>query len=454
MYYITVKQNPQFRQMTLDELLFGDDHINTLIRTNETNTRTYEVPNTFKYSVKIKTHELIASLKAFNETTKLLHSKDRHELFNTFYIEKRGKGMNEIFRSIFKSQKKYIKCDSGSVCRRVAQILRPLFSQHGTNEHEQLYKNTKDMLLNFLESQGLDVQLIDFDKLVSSGYRRIDAPVQELKTALSSLKDIFEKFGVLYHTSAFAYIHGRSTVDAVKRHQENQSRWFAKYDLSNFFGSTNLEFVTKMFSMIFPFSEIVNYSDGERELKKALELAFLDNKLPQGTPVSPLITNIMMIPIDYKLSNGLRDFNKQRFVYTRYADDFTISSRYNFNFKDVEKFIVDTLNSFGAPFSINSSKTRYGSSSGSNWNLGVMLNRDNKITVGYQKKRRFKSELHTFIVDTLRGSLWPLSRVQALEGRRNYFQMIEGGAIDAIVNHVGKKHGVNLIKMIKDQLRT
>ena len=76
----------------------------------------------------------------------------------------------------------------------------------------------------------------------SGGLRRIDAPKPELMDALRRLKTIFEEdFHVLYHTSAFAYIKKRCAVDAVKRHQKNNSKWFRKLDLHDFFGSTNME---------------------------------------------------------------------------------------------------------------------------------------------------------------------------------------------------------------------
>lgn len=69
----------------------------------------------------------------------------------------------------------------------------------------------------------------------SGGLRKIDAPEPELMNALRQLKVIFEEdFRALYHTCAFAYIKQRSTLDAVKRHQSNESKWFSKYDLSNF----------------------------------------------------------------------------------------------------------------------------------------------------------------------------------------------------------------------------
>lgn len=288
----------------------------------------------------------------------------------------------------------------------------------------------------------------------SGGLRRIDAPKPELMNALRNLKTIFEEdFHALYHTSAFAYVKNRCTVDAVKRHQKNNSKWFGKLDLHDFFGSTTLDYVIKMFSMVFPFSEIVKFPNGEAELRKALDLAFLNGGLPQGTPLSPLITNVMMIPVDYKLANAFRDFDKQRFIYTRYADDFIISSKVDFDVHHVEKLVVDTLHEFGAPFTINESKTRYGSSAGRNWNLGVMLNKDNEITVGHKKKRQFQSMLYNYITDKRKGISWPREDIQTMQGLHSYYRMVEPETIDAIVKHTNEKMETDVLRLIKDDLR-
>ena len=288
----------------------------------------------------------------------------------------------------------------------------------------------------------------------SGGLRRIDAPKPELMNALRNLKTIFEEdFHALYHTSAFAYVKNRCTVDAVKRHQKNNSKWFGKLDLHDFFGSTTLDYVIKMFSMVFPFSEIVKFPNGEAELRKALDLAFLNGGLPQGTPLSPLITNVMMIPVDYKLANAFRDFDKQRFIYTRYADDFIISSKVDFDVHRVEKLVVDTLHEFGAPFTINESETRYGSSAGRNWNLGVMLNKDNEITVGHKKKRQFQSMLYNYITDKRKGISWPREDIQTMQGLHSYYRMVEPETIDAIVKHTNEKMETDVLRLIKDDLR-
>ena len=217
-------------------------------------------------------------------------------------------------------------------------------------------------------------------------------------------------------------------------------------------GSTTPDFVEKMFSMIFPFSEIMKHPEGKEQLTTALSLAFLDGGLPQGTPISPIITNIMMIPIDFTLTKKLRQFEKQKFIYTRYADDFLVSSRYDFDYKKIENLIVDTLKFFDAPFSIKASKTRYGSSAGSNWNLGIMLNKDNFMTIGHKKKKQFEAMLFSYVMDKQNGINWDLNDVQVLEGYRNYYRMIEGETIDRIVEHIGKKLNTNIVQMIKADL--
>lgn len=348
-----------------------------------------------------------------------------------------------------------------------------MISSNVSNTRTYITNNVSKKLLESINIQILTEKLNGFNQMFKSlrevpreslyntfhipkksgGLRRIDAPNDELMTALRTLKLILEDdFHALYHTSAFAYVKNRSTIDAVKRHQSNQSRWFAKYDLKDFFGNTTLDFTIKMLSMIFPFSELMMYKTGEEALRTALDLAFLNGGLPQGTPISPLITNLIMIPIDYELSNKLRDFNKQNYVYTRYADDFLISSKFDFNPKIIESLINDTLKKFNAPFCIKPQKTRYGSSAGSNWNLGVMLNKDNEITVGHKKKRAFQAMLHQYIMDKKNGNSWDLNDVMTMQGYYAYYRMVEGETIDRIVAHINEKFGVNVLAMIKNDL--
>lgn len=287
----------------------------------------------------------------------------------------------------------------------------------------------------------------------SGGLREINAPVPELMMALRELKKLFEEqMFALYHTSAFAYVPHRSTIDAVKRHQKNESNWFLKIDFSDFFGSTTHRFIMRMLGMIFPFSEIIKREDGRRALYEVLNLCFLNGGLPQGTPISPMLTNLMMIPIDHRLNNCLRCFNGKSYVYTRYADDILISSRHNFSQEEIITFIRNTLREFGAPFLIKDEKTRYGSRSGSNWNLGLMLNKDNEITIGHKNKRRFRAMISNYILDRQHGKRWELHDIQVLRGLTNYYRMIEESYIDGVIMFNNQKYKTDVMRCMREDL--
>lgn len=328
------------------------------------------------------------------------------------------------------------------------------------NKLERLMEEYKDVY----EAEDLSVFYHSFSiPKKTRGFRRIDAPMDRLKDAQYKLKDILETamttdgtgvvFGATYHTAAFAYIKGRSPKKCLQKHQRNKSRWFAKFDFSNFFGSTTPEFLFSQLSMIAPFCFAGKTGRWADLLHRALRIAFLNGGLPQGTPLSPTLTNIMMIPIDYHLQNTLRDFNKQTYVYTRYADDIQVSSEYNFDFREVKNLIAQTLRDFNAPFEIKDEKTRYGSCAGSNWNLGMMYNKDCEITVGHKAKRRLKAMLTNYIQDKKNGTYWDLGDVQELNGVLSHYRNIEGDGILEIVNKLSEKFGANILWHIKQDLK-
>lgn len=292
-------------------------------------------------------------------------------------------------------------------------------------------------------------------------WRRIDSPCGELKQCLSELKCIFECMmdGCFYHTAAFAYIPGRSARDAVRKHANNKSNWFLKLDFSNFFGSTTIDFVLNMLSEVFPFSEIVKVERGREALKNCLNLGFLNGGLPQGTPLSPTLTNIMMIVIDYKINKSLNDIkvvspseNEFSFVYTRYADDIIISNRINFDKDKIIALVKSVLAEYNAPFKINDTKTQYRSNAGSNWMLGLMLNQEHKVTVGYKRKKLLKATITRYMTERSSGIYWDLEDVQHLQGEIAYCHAIEPETIDYILNSYSVKFG-NIKEAIKADLK-
>ena len=285
----------------------------------------------------------------------------------------------------------------------------------------------------------------------TGGWRNIDAPKPELQNALASLVDFFTNTcGMLYHTAAFAYVEDRSIVDAVKKHAYFKSNWFLKTDISGFFPNTTLEFTMRMLSMIFPLSEVVKTEEGKKELEKAISLGFLHGGLPQGTVLSPTLTNLLFLPIDHKLFN---EFAHRNMVYTRYADDMHISAKQNFSYKKMVKIIEDSFREFDAPYVIKDEKTHYGSVGGANWLLGLICNKEHKITVGWRNKKYFKAELCNFVLDTKNGKPWDLDEVQSFNGRLSYYKMIEKKYFTDLIERANKKWNVNVEGMIKSYMK-
>lgn len=298
------------------------------------------------------------------------------------------------------------------------------------------------------------------------GLRTIDAPKEELRNALDELVSILKNdFGCrkMYHTSAFAYMEGRSTIKCAKRHADNKSMWFARYDIHDFFGSTSLDFVMEMLKHIYPFNILMCYTACREHLRTALSLGFKNGGLPQGTPLSPIITNIMMIPFDFTVANGLRKFKVekdgrefyQRFVFTRYSDDMYVSSRYDFNPKQIENYICDTLKELGAPFALNREKTKYNSNQGSvpNWILGVQINAQNNITVGNKRKKYAESALLTYARDRKSGFKWDLGDLRHLMGELSYIKSVEKENYKKLMDKINQKAGLDVWNTINDEIK-
>ena len=298
----------------------------------------------------------------------------------------------------------------------------------------------------------------------TGGLRWIDAPNPDLKKALDELKTLFQSWMFAdHHTCAFAYVNDRSVISAAQKHQKFNAWWFAHFDFHGFFPSTTPEFVVSQFEFIYPFNLILASPTGHAELFKALDLCFLNGALPQGTPISPLITNIMMIPFDHTLAKTLNHFNSgkvnpdgtpitDRICYTRYADDLDISCKVIFNYHAVEREIVSLLAKMNVSFTLNGSKTQFNSRAGRNWILGVMLNKDNQITIGYRKNKIFKATIDTYFRDKQQGKKWSNEDLQSFRGQIAWFTDVQPETTTRIIQKYNAKYSLDLITCIRDDL--
>jgi hypothetical protein len=157
--------------------------------------------------------------------------------------------------------------------------------------------------------------------------RIIHAPVRGLKSILRSLNFVLQ---CVYepHKAATGFVLEKSIVDNAKKHVGHH--FVFNIDLKDFFHTFDRNRV-KLGFMNDPFN-----LNGERE-PLAFFLACLcthpfeingevKTVLPQGSPTSPTLTNILCKKLDHRLSGLAKRFGA---VYTRYADDITFSSYHN-----------------------------------------------------------------------------------------------------------------------------
>jgi hypothetical protein len=93
----------------------------------------------------------------------------------------------------------------------------------------------------------------------SGGTRRIDAPKTELKGLMRELKGMFEnQLHFLAHDRAFAYVPMRSTKEALMEHQKNESKWFLKLDMKDFFPNCTEQIIMGAMHRMFPFKVLLD----------------------------------------------------------------------------------------------------------------------------------------------------------------------------------------------------
>lgn len=185
----------------------------------------------------------------------------------------------------------------------------------------------------------------------SGDVRQIKAPCRPLDIILSSVNVLLK---AVYEPSdaAMGFVCGRSVLSNAQIHV-GQNYVFC-IDLKDFFPSIPQARVWKRLQLPpFNFTEdVANVLAGlccshDKEVKA--------NVLPQGSPVSPLLTNAVCDKLDRRLKGLARRF---RLHYSRYADDITFSGMHNVYREDGEFFKELKHIITGQGFRINESKTR------------------------------------------------------------------------------------------------
>lgn len=304
----------------------------------------------------------------------------------------------------------------------------------------ELTKKIGDWLQN--NQSSIRYKIFNIPK-ATGGFREIKAPEDDLKAFMREIKVDLERIGINSHDAAYAYITNRDCKKAIQRHQQNGSNWFLKMDIEKFFNNCSREVIFSQLRKVYPFSLMTEtaYSAFATVL---CNLSCYKNELPQGTPLSPLLTNWLMISVDTEITKALAVRSDQEFIYTRYADDLLISSKSSFKSNELVELVEAILAQEQTPFVVKPSKTRYGSKAGKNWNLGIMYNKDDKLTVGHKRKRRIKTMLFQFYQGQR-----DKSYAMELNGELAYLQNIEPEYVDYLITFMNRKYRYDFRAAIK-----
>lgn len=154
------------------------------------------------------------------------------------------------------------------------------------------------------------------------GTRKILAPNKELKKIQSSLSDFLydciEEINLtrgIKGNLSYGYQKGVSTMNHAKVH--SKKRFVFNIDLKDFFDSINFGRVRGFFI------SNNNFSLHPKVATILAQIACHNNSLPQGSPCSPVISNLIGHIVDIKLAQLATNCGCS---YSRYCDDITFST--------------------------------------------------------------------------------------------------------------------------------
>jgi len=139
---------------------------------------------------------------------------------------------------------------------------------------------------------------------------------------LNRLESIFEP---IFDDASFGYRRGRSPKDALRKvwkEIQSGSEWIVDADLRDFFGSADHEKLLTLVAQRVADSRVLrlikamlkagSYSKGQ--------LSPSERGTPQGSVVSPVLSNILLTPFD-------REMRLRGYQLTRFADDWVVTCR-------------------------------------------------------------------------------------------------------------------------------
>ncbi|MFK5915591.1 MAG: retron Ec67 family RNA-directed DNA polymerase/endonuclease [Woeseiaceae bacterium] len=269
----------------------------------------------------------------------------------------------------------------------------------------------------------------------SGGTRTIFAPSDKLKSIQSNLSILLldcideinesnKKKYTYKHALSHGFVRECSIMTNAVMHLNQKN--VLNIDLKDFFDSFN-------FGRVRGFFIKNNHFKLDPHIATVIaQIACYDNKLPQGSPCSPVITNLITHSLDIRLASLAK---KHSCIYSRYADDMTFSTRKSVFPSQImrqedDKFITGKkLKSKikQAGFEINEKKTRIQYKDSRQDVTGLIVNQKPNVkkeywrTVKSQCNRLFHTG--TFTKKVTDGEIE--GKINELEGQLNFIDQID-----------------------------
>ena len=262
----------------------------------------------------------------------------------------------------------------------------------------------------------------------TGGKRKITAPKKRLKELQTWLLTT-----ILNRIEVGEFVHGfvkeRSIVTNAQPHLAQDI--VINIDLKDFFPSIDYKRVKGLFQKLgyseqlsTVFALIATYPETEK-IELDGEYYYVEKGkriLPQGSPASPAISNMITYKLDRRLSSLAKALN---FNYSRYADDLTFSAG-----KENEKKIAPLLRIVkkiveAEDFTIHPEKTHVMRKGNRQKVTGLVVNE--KINIERTKLRRFRALLHNIKTIGWKEQKWgkAVNLINAIEGYIQFIKMVQ-----------------------------
>jgi RNA-directed DNA polymerase len=292
----------------------------------------------------------------------------------------------------------------------------------------------KDMLDYLISSAPHRYKVYQVPKRSGTGMRTIAQPAKEVKKLQYwVINNIFP--GLLIHPSAMAYVSGKNIADNSGQHTDKP--YLLKLDFRDFFPSIKAD------DFLHYSQDNRNLALSESDIQRLIRILFWCPKgskvlqLSIGAPSSPFLSNAIM----YRFDSSISLYCSERAVtYTRYADDVAFSMHDRKTRADIYQQVQNILASLPFPsLQLNTRKTIFASKAHRRMLTGLILSNDGAVSLGREKKRRIRAQIHHFICGRL--SAQEISR---LRGMLSFARDIE----PTFVIRMENKYGKDIVKTI------